>query len=162
MREQWVEGDFLDLRDTFTKGFLAGLIGGVTTTIVGLLFNFLKLSTLFFADFSAILIYGHRPKGLLKLLFAMLVHWGFESAGGVVFIFLLKAISTKNLFLKGCFSASASGFSPMSLPHFLKLRGLVEISLKNAFTNFLISSIYGLSLAWAYAYIEQHIEKAEV
>jgi hypothetical protein len=46
---------------------------------------------LFFTDFSAILIYGHRPKGLLEILFAMLVHWGFEAAGGVAFVFLLKS-----------------------------------------------------------------------
>lgn len=149
----------LELDDTFTKGLLAGLVGGIATTTVGLPVYLLRKSTLRFADFSAILIYGHKPTGLLEYLFAMLVHWGFAAVGGIVFAFLLKAISEKNLFLKGWFCGIGIWFFAYVITRLFKVPELEKIPLKDAFINFLVSSVYGFVMASVYSRIEQEVRK---
>lgn len=152
----------MDLRGEFTKGFLAGLIGGVATTIVGLLFYFLKIILCFLPIFQPSSFMGTDRKDYWKYYLPYLFIGALRRREELPLFSYLKAISPKNIFLKGWFFGVGIWFFAYVVTTLFKIPGLVEISLKNAFTNLLISSVYGLSLAWAYAYIEQNIEKAEV
>lgn len=40
----------MDLKDRFTKGSIAGFIGGIATTVLGYLFSLVNFGTLRFAD----------------------------------------------------------------------------------------------------------------
>ena len=145
----------MDLSDRFTKGFSAGLIGGVSTTILGYLFFLLKFGTMRFADFAAIMIYGRKAKGILELLFAILIHWGFSGAGGVLFVYLLKIITPENLFLKGWFFGVSIWFFVYIVTELFKIPEMATISLNSAVANFLVSSLYGIVMAKAYLFLEQ-------
>jgi hypothetical protein len=152
----------MDLTDRFTGGFIAGLIGGISTTITGYPLYLLKISTLRFADFAAILIYGHKPYNLVETLFAILINWGFAAAGGIIFVYLIKAISSKNLIFKGWFLGVSIWFLAFIISTLFKVPGLVEVTFKNAFINFLISSIYGMVMAVAYCWLKDRWGEANI
>lgn len=145
----------MDISDRFTKGFLAGIIGGVTTTILGYLFFLLKFGSMRFADFAAIMIYGRKAKEFLELLFATLIHWGFSGAGGALFVNLIKIIATKNLIFKGWFFGVSIWFFVYIVTELFEIPEMKTISLSSSVSNFLASSLYGIVMAKAYLYLEQ-------
>lgn len=147
----------MDLKDRFTRGCLIGLIGGIATTVLGYVFFLVKFGTLRFSDFAAILIYGRKAHGLLEILFATMVHWGFSAAAGIVFIYLLKVIGTKNLILKGWFFGVTIWFVAYITTELFKIQEFATISFASAVANFLVSSLYGIITAKAYSYLEEKL-----
>lgn len=145
----------MDLSDRFTKGFLAGIIGGVSTTILGYLFFQLKFGTLRFADFAAIMVYGREAEGVLEVLFAILIHWGFSGAAGAFFVYLLKKIRTENLIFKGWIFGVGIWFFVYIVTELFKIPELDTISLSSSVSNLLASSFYGIVMVYAYLYLEQ-------
>lgn len=147
----------MDLKDRFTRGCLIGLIGGISTTLLGYLFSLLKFGTLRFSDFAAILVYGRRAHSLLELLFATVVHWGFSAVAGVIFIYLLKAIGRKNLILKGWVFGVSIWFISYITTELFKIQEFATISFKSAVANFLVSSLYGIVITTVYSYLEKKV-----
>lgn len=143
------------LNDRFTKGFLAGLIGGAVTTILGYLFFLIKFGTLRFADFAAIMVYGREAEGILEVLFAILIQWGFSAAAGAFFVYLLKIIRTENLIFKGWIFGVGIWFFVYIVTELFKIPELDTISLSSSVANFLASSFYGIVMANAYLYLEE-------
>jgi hypothetical protein len=152
----------LDLRDQFFRGFIVGLSGGISTTIVGYPLYLLKVSTLRFADFSGILLYGRPPRGWLETLFAILVHWGFAAAGGILFEYLLKAISERNLYFKGWLFGVGIWFFAYMVTALYKIPGLTVTVFKNVVVNFWVSSVYGIVIAVVYSYLERKVGELEL
>lgn len=147
----------MDLRDRFTRGCMVGLAGGIATTLIGYLFSLLKFGTLRFADFAAIFIYGREAKGLFEVLFAILIHWGFSAAAGIIFVYLLKAIKTMNLLLKGWVYGVSIWFTAYITTELFKIPEFATISFQNAVANFLTASLYGIVMAEAYLYLDQKL-----
>lgn len=147
----------MDLKDRFTRGSIAGLIGGIFTTVLGMVFYLIKFGTLRFADFAAILVYGRKAQGLLELLFATVIHWGFSAAVGIIFVFLLKAIGTKNLIYKGWFFGVGIWFFSYITTELFKIPEMETISFTSAVSNFLVSSLYGIMMSGALLYLEKKL-----
>ena len=147
----------MDLKDRFTRGSIAGLIGGISTTVLGIFFALIKFGALRFSDFAAILVYGRKARVLLELLFATLIHWGFSAAAGIVFVYLIKAIGTKNLIYKGWFFGVSIWFFAYIITELFKIPELETISFTSAVSNFLVSSFYGIVTAGALLYMEKKL-----
>ena len=145
----------MDLKDRFTKGSIAGFIGGIATTVLGYLFSLVNFGTLRFADFAAILVYGRRAHGLIELLFGTIISWGFSAAAGIIFVYLLKVIGTKNLIYKGWFFGVSIWFFVYIVTELFKIPELETISFASAVANFLASSFYGIVMAKTYLYLEK-------
>lgn len=90
------------LTDRFTRGFLAGLVGGVISLIWGLFSKFvLNFTDILFGDFAAVLIYGRPAVSLGDHIFAQITVFGFYGICGIIFVFFIPYMSSQNLYLKG-------------------------------------------------------------
>ncbi|TCL61463.1 hypothetical protein EDC14_103419 [Hydrogenispora ethanolica] len=152
----------MERTDRFIQGFVAGLSGALTTTVVGYPFYWLKWTTLRFADFAAILLYGHRPTGPMEAVFATFAQWGFGVAGGVVFAYLLQTISAKNIILKSWFFGIGVWFAAHVVTSLFQTPGLTVIPLKTVVVNWIVSSVYGIMLGWSYQWFNRSWGEAEV
>jgi ABC-type phosphate/phosphonate transport system permease subunit len=90
------------IEDRFTLGFVVGVITLIPPFIWNHLskFNF-GFSNLTFADYASVLIYGNLPNNLSEYIFAVLAVTFWNGLLGVIFVFLLIFIKSKNLIFKG-------------------------------------------------------------
>jgi len=136
------------LRDKFTRGFIAGITGGLVANIASLLFGFLGLTTLRFADWTAIIILGQTPPfSTGEILFSLAVNIGFTGILGIVFIYLIPLIKITNLLFKGWIFSTFIWFFIYSITTLFKVEGTMPIPLTTALANVVTTSIYGLVLA---------------
>lgn len=83
------------LDDRFTRGFIAGLIGGIGSLAWGIFSkSILKFTELLYSDFAAILIYGVKASSSIEKAFAQFVVFGFWGLGGIVFILLIPYLTS--------------------------------------------------------------------
>ena len=136
------------MRDKFTKGFLAGVTGGLTANVVSLLLGFLNLTTLRFADWTGIIIFAHIPPfSTGEILFALAANIGFTGFLGIVFMYLVPLISSTNLHFKGWVFSTSIWFFIYAAATLFKVEGTMPLPLTTAIANVITTSIYGLVLA---------------
>lgn len=151
-----MEGWAVTLNDRFTKGFLAGLIAGIPALAWGLLSRYvLHFTTLLYKDFAAILTYGNPARGILANLFAQAVVFFFFGFNGVLFSYLTRIISTKNLVLKGGLWGSAIWFASYTITLFFKVPGLLHIPPKTSISQLVGGLIWGVALAVVLKYLDR-------
>jgi len=136
------------LRDKFTRGFIAGMTGGLVANTASLLFGFLGLTTLRFADWTAIITLGKAPPfSTGEILFALAANIGFMGILGIVFIYLIPLIKSTNLLFKGWIFSTFIWFLIYSVTALFKVEGTMPLPLTTALANVVTTSIYGLVLA---------------
>lgn len=136
------------MRDKFTRGFIAGVTSGLVANIASLLFGLLGLTTLRFADWTAIIVLGQTPPfSTAEILFALAVNIGFTGILGIVFIYLVPLIKITNLLFKGWLFSTFIWFFIYVVASLFKVEGTMSIPLTTALANVATTSIYGLVLA---------------
>lgn len=146
------------MNDRFMNGLLAGTIGGIAAGASDiLLVDILKLGSLRFADFAAILLLGTKPDTFVEYVFGKIGHVGFSAGLGVIFAYLVQLISSNYLYIKGVFFGLATWFFVYAVTLLFRVPGLTSISINSAVVDYVGSAIYGLVLAYAL----QRLEKRE-
>lgn len=145
--------------DRFTRGLAAGFIGWMPTVIFNLISFHLNFSKLRFLDFAAVFIYGHKPHGTLETMFASLAVMAFMSVLGIFFAFLIKDIGSAHLWLKGWIYGNTIWFSIYAITLLFKVTEIETISLPSAFSNFLASSIWGVTMAYALIWLDKKVKQ---
>lgn len=149
------------MNDRFMNGLVAGTVAGFIQGAVNSFMIFiLHFGHLRFADFSGIIIYGTKPKGLSEFIFAGIAQLGYAGSVGIAFSFLLKYISKNYLWVKGIYFGLAMWFFAYAITLLYKVPGLVLIPFESAACNFISSVVYGLTLAWAINKLER-LEKIQ-
>ncbi len=144
------------MKDRFSRGLLAGIIAGVITKVYDLTAFYLHLSTLRWFDFTATMIYGHKPLNLGEQIFATLGTWFFHSMLGIIFVFMIERLfSSDNLFLKGWFYGVAWWFIICVIFQLFKIPEFSNIPLKTTLSNFVGASIWGILLAAAVMWLNR-------
>lgn len=147
------------LKDRFTLGFIAGVISFVPPFIWNHLSKFaLGFSDLTFVDFASVLTYGEFSKNLSEYIFALiaLIYW--NGLLGVVFVFLLKKIESKNLAFKGwCFGISVWFFSYV-ITHLFQIPEFAEISLNTVISNAIGATLNGITLGYTLNYLHKRLD----
>jgi len=143
----------MDMQDRAIRGFFAGVFGAFiemifTLTSYGFGFNRLR-----FMDFAAIATFNHTPDGLWQTIFAELVVWTFCGSIGAGFAFLLKAISSKNVIVKGGIFGILSWFFIYALVTLFRIEGLYPLDFATSAVHFTGGVIYGISTAYAFVYL---------
>lgn len=88
------------LKDKFTRGFVAGFIGGLAASAVNIPLYLLGIAKFRLLDFASYLIYGYLPKTFWEIFFGFFIHWGFAGFGGGLFVYLVKFIDEDNFIFK--------------------------------------------------------------
>ena len=134
------------MKDRFMIGFLAGVSGGLASTLISYPLYMLKLAKLRLLDYAAILILGKAPHGTAETIFGLLLHWGFCGAVGILFAYLVnhEIITNKNLAIKGWGVGLGFWFLINILTMIYRVPNLAVIPVRTAIINALASSIFGI------------------
>lgn len=147
------------MEDRFTRGFVAGIVGGIAMNIWSLSSSYLiHFTKARFLDYSAAMLFGHKSTNLIELIIAQLTQLLFAAAMGVLFAYIIPAITSKNYLLKGWFYAIWIWFIVFSIGKLYKFSFLVTTSWKTVVSNFIGATIYGLILAQTLYWLDKRIK----
>lgn len=136
------------MKDRFSRGLVAGAIGGVVNNIAGFVsFNILNFTDLRFSDYAAVMLFGRKSANIPELLFAALGQIAFSAFLGVIFVYLLRLITSRHLYLKAWFYSITVWFAVYALTVLFRVPALARIELNTAISNFIVASVYGIVLA---------------
>lgn len=137
------------------NGFVAGLIGDAPAVLINRLFvDLLKVATLRYADFAAILILGRKPHSLWEGIFAQLGQILFSALLGVSFAYLIPRLSTRYYYFKGAVFGAGVWFLSNTVTVLFKVPGLTRNSLASALVGYSAAIAYGITLAYAFRRLE--------
>lgn len=147
------------VRDRLTRGFAAGLLGGIAMNITNLTsFYILNWTDVRFLDWAAVLLYGHRPANFLETAFALGGQLFFAGLVGIIFAHLLPKVTSGHYLLKGWIYGLFIWFSTFSLAIMFRLPTLATIGFDTASSTLIGASVYGLVLAEAMRRLDQKLK----
>lgn len=147
------------LTDRFTKGFLTGLVGGAVSLSWGLFSKYvLHFTDILFGEFAAILIYGKPAVSLGEHLFAQVALFGFYGLCGTIFVFFIPYISSKNLYLKGCFWGGFIWFSSHAVTILFRVPELTILDLYTSISHFIGALLWGFFMVLALDYLTKRVK----
>ena len=92
----------MTIDDKFTRGWVAGTLGGLVGGILSFLLYNIGITKMRFSDWSAILIFGRpQPFSLADQIYSLIIAAGSTGITGIIFAFLIPVISEKNIYFKG-------------------------------------------------------------
>ena len=80
--------------------------------------------------------------------FGTIGHIGFSAMGGVIFVYLIRLISSHYLYIKGIFFGLAIWFFAYTTTYMLKVPHLQNISFETSVADYFSSSVYGFVLTY--------------
>lgn len=144
------------MKDRLTRGFVAGVAAGIVMNIYSFVVYNLNLTTLPFVHWAGIVVFGHTaPFTPGELILALFAHLVFTGALGMIFIYLIPQVTSKNFIFKGWLFGILTWFIIYGIAHLFKLEGVIPTPLRTAATNFGGASVYGLALAFVVLYITE-------
>lgn len=150
----------MDLKDRLTRGFLAGVIGGVVAFPWGLISKYiLKSADILYNDFAAIHIYGKRPDVLVEMMFAQLAVFGLFGVCGILFVYLIPYVTSRNLVFKGLIWGATIWFTTYAITTLFKVPGLERITMINSISNLIGALIWGGALAIVLNYLDKRAKQ---
>lgn len=135
--------------DKFSVGLTSGVISGIGLNLFSFASEKAGISKLPIASWTAIIIYGRTPPfSSGEIWFAALGNVFFAGFLGVVFSFLVPVITKERLYLKGWFFSIIIWFSIYAVTALFKVDGTLPLELNTVISNAVVSSIFGLLLAY--------------
>lgn len=150
----------MEVTDRLTRGFMAGVVGGVFMSILSYISIKLKFANLHHADWPAIILFGHQPTNAVEAVFALLIQLIFVGFLGVIFTYLVTALFTStNYLFKGWLFGVISWFIIYVITFLAKIPELAPLDTGTAITDFIAGSVYGLVLAETIRWLENRALK---
>ncbi|WP_040378262.1 DUF6789 family protein [Dethiobacter alkaliphilus] len=143
------------MRDRFTNGFISGIVGSLIGVPISFILQALGFAEVQAVDFTAKLLYGRPAMMTSEIVWATIIGIGFAGIFGALFAYLILAIDSKYLYLKGLLYGPIVFYLWYSFV-LLTIVGQVEvITLTTSIANTVANMIYGLVLAVAYNYLDE-------
>jgi thiamine transporter ThiT len=135
------------MKDRFTNGFIAGLLGGVIIGILDLVLYSLGVVQIPYLDWASVLIFGYRFTTLLEAAISQLGQLLFSAVAGVLFAYLLSLTSSRYYLFKGWVYGLVVWFGTYSITLLFKVTPLIPIKPDTVISHIVTASVYGLVLA---------------
>lgn len=146
------------MHDRFTRGFIAGIIAALVPFIIHFIAYFLKLTTLRYADFIGIFVFGHKPVSSGELFFSIIVQICVLGGLGIAFALLIPLFSSKNYALKGLVFGGFIWFMVYFITFLFQIPEFKSIPLKTAITNLIGGCLWGISLGLALNWLDDRLK----
>lgn len=130
--------------DRLTRGFLAGLAGGLAMALLNLVLFAARLAEVRYLDWAAIWIYGHKPTSPGEIIFAQIIHLLFAGLMGILFAYLIPQVTSRNLWFKGVLFAWLVWFLTYVMTTLAQTPRLTVITPATAISDFVSCAAFGL------------------
>ena len=148
----------MNINDRFTRGFIAGVAGGIVISIINYISFLLGLAEILYLDWAAVLIYGYRFNTTLEAVIAQGAQLIFSGLTGIIFSYLIARVTSVNYLFKGWLFGLAIWFGSYAITLLFKVTALIPIHADTALSNIFGSSIYGLVLAQTLFWMDKKID----
>jgi hypothetical protein len=144
------------MEDRMFRGFVAGLIGGVVSSVLTYLSYFLGFTTLRLPDWASILMYAHTPPfSLEELMFSTFIYICWCGAVGSVFAYFLLRVTSRMIYFKGWVLGTTPYFLVYLFTTFFQIPGTAPTPFNTAFSDYIASTIFGLVMAYSFKVLDQ-------
>jgi uncharacterized membrane protein YagU involved in acid resistance len=144
----------LTLNDRVTRGFIAGVAGGVAMSVLDLISYLLGIVEILFLDWAATLIYGCRYATVAEAVVAQAGQLFFSGLAGIIFAALIPSMTRRNLYFKGIIWGLAIWFGAYAITALFKVSPLFPVRVDTVLSNITGALIYGLVLAGVMKFLE--------
>ncbi len=135
------------IKDRFTIGFIAGVLGGVVMSILDYISLALGISEMLFIDWAAVFIFANRTDAFGELIVAQVGQLLFSGFTGILFAYLIIGVTSKYLYFKGVVHALLVWFFSYAIVVLFEVTPLTPVRLDTILSNIVSVIIYGLVLA---------------
>jgi uncharacterized membrane-anchored protein len=138
------------MEDTFTRGFVAGIIGGIPTNAYSLFAGAIGITDLRTVDLIGALLYAYSPPfGYGEIALALVGHILISGILGIGFAYFIPIVTSRNIFLKGWLFSITIWFLVYAGTTLFRVPGTIPTSLNTTITDLISATIFGLILAFA-------------
>lgn len=149
----------MNLEDRFTRGFLAGLAGGIAMNAFSAASTALDWVEVTFADWAGVFIFGRQPQGIAESTVALAGQLFFAAIVGVVFAYLVYVTTSRNYMFKGLIYGLGVWFLTYAAAILFRVPSLVQFGMDTVSSNLVGSLIYGLVLAWVLKHLDNTVNE---
>jgi len=147
------------MMDRFTRGLVAGMVGGVVMNAWDLTsYHLLHFSKQRYLDWASVLIYGNLAKDFPGVTFALISHLFWVGFLGVIFAFLIPHITSGKYLLKGGTFGFIAGFFIYAIGIAFKMPVIINRTTGTAISQFLGGTIWGIVLAATLQWLDTRVE----
>ncbi|WP_114679293.1 YqhR family membrane protein [Desulfotruncus alcoholivorax] len=144
------------MEDRLTRGFFAGLSGGIVMSLLDYISFYLHFGKERLLDYAAEIILGHRAASLIEALIGQGAQLLFAGVLGVVFSYFIINVKSKNYLFKGWLYGVTIWFAIYTVG---RLFGTLEhLPWQTATSNVITASVFGLVLAATLHWMDQTVE----
>ncbi len=153
----------MDMRDHTIQGFVAGLIGSMVEMFFTLTMYYgFGLPKYRFMDFAGAINFNQIPDSLLVAVIAESIVYVFCGFLGVVFVMMLKVLSSQNIILKGASFGILYWFLINAFVTAFRIEGLYPTNFVTSTVHLIGGLIYGATTAYAYTYLAKEYKQTSV
>lgn len=139
------------MEDRLTRGFFAGIVGGVVCNAWSMFAGSMGWTTVRTADLIALLVYAHTPPfELNEITFALISHILICGVLGMIFAYWAVQVTSHNLLFKGWIFSGVFFFIAEIVPTMFRIPGTVPTPFNTALCDFVAATIFGLVLPFAF------------
>lgn len=138
------------MEDKFTRGFAAGIIGGILTNAYSFFAGAIGITNFRTVDLIGALLYAYAPPfGYGEIILALVGHILISGILGIGFAYFIPIVTSRNFFFKGWLFSVTIWFIVYAGTTLFHLPGTVPTSLNTTITDFVSATLFGLVLAFA-------------
>lgn len=150
---------FIDMSDRFARGLAAGLIASLFQFGLNLLSFFIfNMADRRYYNWASALIFNNKAQNFAESTIGALAQIGWATGLMVIFSYLIAAVNSKNLILKGFFYGAGSWFLIMAASFSIGLFEILEMSVGTAISMAVTSSIWGMTGAWILGILDRRYD----
>lgn len=139
------------MEDRLTRGFVAGIAGGVVSNAWSMFAGLMGWTTVRQADLIAVLVYAHTPPfERSEITLALICHLMISGVLGIIFAYWVLRVTSRNLLVKGWIFSVVAYFTAEMIPTLFQIPGTIPTPLKTALCDFVGATIFGLVLPSAF------------
>lgn len=148
----------MTLNDRLTRGFLAGVLGGIASVAWGMLSRYiLHFTTLLYSDFAGVLILGRKVETTGEKIFFQLVVFLFFGLLGIILAYIVRYTTSKNMLFKGVLWGGVVWFSSYAITLLFKVPDLHTIPFPTAISQLIGGVLWGFFTAVALGYLDRRV-----
>lgn len=144
------------MEDRFLRGYIAGILSGITMALLDYLLFMFGISETRYLDLVAIIFLGYVPDTIFGQAVAQIIQLGHAALVGITFVYLTSIIGAKHLIFKGATYGAIVWFSTFGICSLFKVALFYQSTPANLMSKLATSAVWGIAAALTLIWLERY------